>query len=191
MKNIFLKKKYFLIFAIIPHRLVDFLLFRTSERRWESNGFVSLPCPTFHRRNFPLRSFRFFGFFWWWGGGGFEKTSTAYEIVGTSGRFSGLFWPLNRFNMSTSAQVSSRENLKFIHGVRKIGGKAWIFSKKSNIWGFFRRHLGLFWREILYRAWWYSRMYVLWGFENATDWSPGREIKPCVLWAIRVALRPG
>ena len=53
---------FFLIFAIIPHRLVDFLLFRASERRWESNGFVSLPRPTFHRRNFSLRSFRFFGF---------------------------------------------------------------------------------------------------------------------------------
>ena len=53
---------FFLIFASIPHRLVDFLLFRASERRWESNGFVSLPCPTFHRRNFSLRSFRFFGF---------------------------------------------------------------------------------------------------------------------------------
>ena len=186
MKNIFLKKN---IFWFLRSFRIGWLTFSCSGRlRGAGNRTVLSRYParpsiavTFHCDHSD-----FLDFF----RGGFEKTSTVYEIVVSSGRFSGLFWPLNRFNMSTSAQVSSRENLKFIHGVRKIGGKAWIFSKKSNIWGFFRRHLGLFWREILYRAWWYSGMYVLWGFENATDWSPGREIKPCVLW-LRVALRPG
>ena len=108
---------FFLIFAIIPHRLVDFLLFRASERRWESNDFVSLPRPTFHRRNFPLRSFRFFGF---------SQKSPTFE----------------RF---------FEDILDF------FGGKFCI--EHDDI----------------------EHDDVLWGFENATDWSPGREIKPCVL----------